>query len=157
MKISTRRFAEIEVCDEDIVHFPEGLVGLASHKQFILLQDPESTDLIWLQSLDQHDFALATIHSSKLGPDFPLEVHPAELHSLRLDSPDDLAAFLIINRIDGQFFVNLRGPIMVNAQRMIGRQVVLQDDRYGVRHAVSVSTSAPAEASSPEGTAGDNS
>ena len=143
MKVRTHRFGEIEVGPEDVITFPEGLVGLSAHKRFMMLRDPESADLIWLQSVDDPNFALATIHHSKLGIDYKVETTPLDVASLQLDDVADAEAFVIINRVDGRFSVNLRGPIIVNASKMLGKQVVLKNPAYGTRRLLEIGVPEP--------------
>lgn len=137
MKVSTYRFGEIEADEEQLVRFPEGLVGLARLKRFLLLADPDSENLYWLQSTDEPAFALAMVHSSWL--DFPYEVRvPAgELHSIGASRPEEVEIFVILNRVDGRFTVNLRGPVLLCPATRLGKQAVLADAAYDVRHPVS--------------------
>lgn len=134
MTINTRRFGQVEVSEEDVVTFPEGLVGLSRFKRFVMLRDPESANLVWLQSADKEDFALATLHSTSLGTEYKVEVTADEVESIRLDKPDDAEVFVVINRVEGTYYANLRGPLIINAERMLGKQVVLRNPAYGVRH-----------------------
>lgn len=141
MKVKSIRFGEIEISEDDVIRFPEGLVGLSDHNQFIMIRDPESADLIWLQSADHEAFALATIHAVKVGPDYRVEIHPQDIAALKLTELSDAEVFVIINRVDGKFYANLQGPIIVNASQMLGRQVVLINPAYGVRHSLSAAPS----------------
>lgn len=149
MTIKTRRFGEVEVSEEDILGFPEGLVGLSSYKRFVMLRDPESENLIWLQSVDREDFSLATIHSSCLESEYHLEVRSNEVESIQLDNGEDAEVFLVINRVEGTFFANLRGPLIINTRRMLGKQVVLRNPEYGVRHALAASLPETDDAQGP--------
>ena len=134
MKLQTQRFGELEITDEDVIDFPEGLVGLSRHHRFVLFADPESAELYWLQSVDSPEFAVATVHSSKAGGNYEVELASQDLDALQTKDAKNLEAFLILNRVDKQFSVNLRGPIIINAERMVGKQVVLKNPAYGVRH-----------------------
>lgn len=134
MTIRTHRFGDVEVRDEDVVGFPEGLVGLSSYKRFVMLRDPDAENVIWLQSVDRPDFALATVHSSFLDIEYRLEVRASEVESIQLESNDDAEVFVVINRVEGDYYANLRGPVIVNTRCMLGKQVVLRNAEYGVRH-----------------------
>lgn len=138
MKVETFRFGAIEVRDEEVVNFPEGIVGLTHLKRFVLFCDPNSADLIWMQAVDQASFMLALVHAPKLGLVARVEIPAEELAPLRLDDPADLEIFFILNRVEGQPTVNLRGPIVVNAEAMVGRQVVLSKPELDVRHPLQV-------------------
>lgn len=143
MKIKTFRFGEIDIEDDDVIRFPEGLVGLTRYGRFVMMRDPESVELIWLQSLDHADFALATVHHSRLATDYRVEVNPQEVASINLRDLDDAEIFVILNRVEGTFSANLRGPLVINTKEMLGKQVVLNNPAYSVRHALAPSKGAP--------------
>lgn len=136
MIVDTCRFGAIEIAEDDVLLFPEGLVGLSRLKRFVLLRDPQSAELFWLQSLDEREFAFACIHSSKLGGPFELDLSEVDVDALKLTSSEDAEIFFIVNRVDGAFTANLKGPLVVNAVKSLGKQAVLTDPRYEVRHAL---------------------
>jgi flagellar assembly factor FliW len=50
MRIQTGRFGTFEVDDEDPIHFPQGMIGFPSEKQFVLLRHRDDSAIGWLQS-----------------------------------------------------------------------------------------------------------
>mgnify|MGYP001591454758 CR=1 FL=1 len=50
MEILTTRFGPIQVEPRNRVEFPKGLVGVPHLKRFVLLNDPLTPRLTWLQS-----------------------------------------------------------------------------------------------------------
>lgn len=134
MMIDTFRFGWLEVMQEDVIRFPEGLVGLSRLTSFVLLQDDRASDLYWLQSLEQGEFALALVTNAKLGSPVELDRREVDLSALQLDQPQDAEILLVLNRLEGEFTANLRGPIVINPVKSLGKQVVLQDPRFDVRH-----------------------
>jgi flagellar assembly factor FliW len=133
LKIRSHRFGELEVGVDDEIVFPEGLVGLSARKRFVMLRDPDSEDLIWLQSVDEPALALATIHHSKLGWPYRIEMHPQDTETIKLGDPSDAEVFVILNRVAGAISANLRGPLVINAERMMGKQVIQHNPAYQVR------------------------
>ncbi|MBX9654469.1 flagellar assembly protein FliW [bacterium] len=138
MKVRTHRFGTLDVEREDLILFPEGLVGLSRLTEFVLFQDPTSPDLFWLQSTERSEFAFATIHSSKLGTVYDFDWDALDLENLELESLGEAEVFVILNRVGGTFTANLKGPIIINSMKMIGKQVVLKDGRFDVRHPLQV-------------------
>ena len=136
MIVRTHRFGTLDVEKDDLIRFPEGLVGLSRLKEFVLFQDPTSPDLFWLQSVEQSEFAFATVHSSKIGSEYEFDWDALDLDNLELDGLGQAEIFVILNRVDGTFTANLKGPIIINAMKMIGKQVVLRDGRFDVRHSL---------------------
>jgi flagellar assembly factor FliW len=50
MRIQTDRFGTFEVDDKDPIHFPQGMIGFPSEKQFVLLRHRDDSAIGWLQS-----------------------------------------------------------------------------------------------------------
>ena len=134
MRVNTNRFGAIEVEKEDVIEFPEGMVGLSRLRQFVLFRDPSSPDLFWLQSIDQAEFAWAMVHSTKLASQFELDWQEVDVSGLELGSPEEAEIFVLLNRVNGEVTCNLKGPVIVNSSRMVGKQVVLRSPRFDVRH-----------------------
>ena len=55
-KIKTVRFGELAYLDEDVVHLPEGLVGMPDLRNWLVLEMGDDLPLKWFQSLDREDF-----------------------------------------------------------------------------------------------------
>jgi flagellar assembly factor FliW len=134
LKITTRRFGALEITDDDIVRLPEGLVGLSRLKRFVLIQDPDSPDLYWLQNVEEPDFTLAAIPAAKLGGSYAPELPKAELDGLGITDARLATVLVIVNRVAGEFYANLRGPVVIHPDDMRGKQIVLNDPKYSVRH-----------------------
>ena len=52
MVVQTSRFGAVTLSSEDILEFPEGILGFANLKKFVLLDDPNDEIFAWLQSCE---------------------------------------------------------------------------------------------------------
>ena len=52
MIIETSRFGRVELKNEDLLTFPEGLLGFSDLRKFVLLDDPSDDIFAWLQSCE---------------------------------------------------------------------------------------------------------
>ena len=57
MIVQTSRFGAVSITDEDVIHFPEGLLGFNELRRFILLDDPIDEIFAWLQSCEEPGIA----------------------------------------------------------------------------------------------------
>ena len=55
MIIKTTRFGEVTIQNEDLLTFPEGLLGFQDLRTFVLLDDPNDDIFAWLQSCELYD------------------------------------------------------------------------------------------------------
>ena len=54
MKITTKLFGEIEVDDDKLIKFPQGIIGFPELTDFLLVHDSESEGGIrWMQSIQR--------------------------------------------------------------------------------------------------------
>lgn len=142
MKIQTRHFAELEVPEDIVLTFEEGIPGFPNSKRFILIEEPEeendrSSLFYWLQSVDEPDIALALMDVSKVMPDYDPLVEVDEISSLGNISTE---AFFIYNVVvippDNveKMSVNLKAPIVINDRLKKGKQVLSKNDDYPIRY-----------------------
>lgn len=134
MRIVTPRFGELDIPDDTIVNFPEGLPGFRS-KQWVIFVREETPMIEWLQSLDEPDIALMTMDPER---DLLLEYKPqpkaGELAPIKVKSLDQATLRVIIRNADvqGRLSVNLFAPLFYNAKERLGMQLPLVGSGFGV-------------------------
>ena len=138
MQIETLRFGAIEIPEEAVLTFPQGLLGFGEAQRFCLLPYAPSHVLRWLQSVDDPTLAFLTVEPHQFFPSYEIVLSDADMRSLELDRPGDAAvlALLTISRDQEAVTADLAGPIVVNIRNRRGRQIVVDDPRYGTRHLV---------------------
>ena len=52
VRINTSRFGEVEISQDDILEFSEGLLGFGQLRRFVVLDDPNDEIFAWLQSCE---------------------------------------------------------------------------------------------------------
>jgi flagellar assembly factor FliW len=124
MKIRTTRFGPLDLEPEDVLRFPQGLLGFESCQDWVLLADAENSALGWLQSTTRPDVALAVVSPRRFVPENQLRVDRSELAPLALGKPDDGQVLLVVAKHGSRITLNLKAPIVVHLARRVGRQVV---------------------------------
>ena len=136
MKINATRFGELEVGADEIISFPEGILGFDNLKKFCLVDPGDDTLILWLQSMDQPALAFPVLEPRVFRTDYVVRLSAQELRCLKLDSINQSVVFNILT-IPGdvtQMTANLKAPIVINLKDQLGRQVVLQENEYSVKH-----------------------
>lgn len=144
MQISTIRFGTIEVKDDSIIKMTEGMLGFEQCERYVLLEDRPGTVFKWMQAVDDPTVAFMVINPNDFFPDYEVELNNDEAESLGLTNPSDsvMLTTVTLSRNEGTVTTNLLGPIIINLQTLQGRQVLVQDDRYCVKHIIGNSTKA---------------
>ncbi len=126
IKLKTSRFGELEVEQDKIVNFPEGLIGLPETKEFILI-DHKDTPIKWLQAIEDPDIAFIVISPDEISEGYNVDIDKKVEKYLKLEDNDDLAV-LVTMRVDGDDVIaNFQGPLLINASSRKGVQVVLEN------------------------------
>lgn len=144
MKIETRRFGSIEFDDRSIITFPEGLIGFAGSKRYILLGQGESQAVAWLQSLDDAELALPVVSAHVFPTIYPdVSISEAAVAGGLEPHADDLAVLAVLIAMPDQPpTVNLLAPIIIDTASRTGAQVFLQGSRFTTRELLVMGMSA---------------
>lgn len=136
--IPTERFGELRVPENEILTFPEGLLGFADCKQFVLVQESAFAPFIWLQSTDDPHLCFVVIDPQEFMSDYRVEIKPVELAGIELADMEKarVLVIVVVREDPEQITANLQGPIILNSEKALGKQVVLLTDRYHTRHSI---------------------
>jgi flagellar assembly factor FliW len=124
MLVHTTRFGPVAIEATDILHFPEGLMGLGDCHHWVLLADAQNDALGWLQSTSRADVALAVVSPRRFVPSYQLRMARSELSRLELSSARGAHVLVIVGKNDQGITLNLKAPLVINLARRTGRQVI---------------------------------
>ena len=133
MKVNTRLFGEIDIADDKIVTLEKGIIGFPDLQKFTLIFDLDKGDkgiIKWFQSLDEPQFALPVIDPSVILPDYAPVINNELLEPLG-ELNDDNLLILVTIKVPGdvkQMTVNLRAPLIINADTLKGGQLITDDE-----------------------------
>ncbi len=138
MLVKTRQFGEIEIEEEKLLVFPSGLVGMKHLKRFIILDAEIEEPFRWLQSLDDEEIIFLTIEPRVFRPDYRVTVQKEELAQLGINKSTEVLVLCIVTlcKEPKMLTANLQGPLVINAENRIGKQVILVEGQYNTRHQI---------------------
>ncbi|HRK03379.1 MAG TPA: flagellar assembly protein FliW [Oligoflexia bacterium] len=136
MKIKTTRFEELEVSPEEIIAFPDGILGFTDLKRYCLVDPADETLILWMQSLDEPGVAFPVLEPRIFKSDYIVKLSAQELKLLCLENINQSIVFTILTipRDVTQMTANLKAPIVINLRDQVGRQVVLQENEFTLKH-----------------------
>lgn len=141
MKINTRIFGEIEISDEKIITFENGIIGFPEMKRFTLLHDEEKGNQVgirFLQSLDEPAFALPVMDPFVVKGDYAPEVEDELLASLGNVTEENVLVLVTVTVPSDltQMSVNLQGPIIINVDERKACQIIIDTNNYPVKYPI---------------------
>ncbi len=140
MKVETSRFGTVEIDEGKVLHFVKGILGFPNDLRYALLPHKDNSPFFWLQSLDSPDLAFVVINPALIISDYSFELPEDAERELQLGEKDKAEALVIVtfrNRQNGDarsMSANLLGPVVINVDKRLARQVVLDPNRYPVRY-----------------------
>jgi flagellar assembly factor FliW len=136
VKVTTTRFGELELDKNDVLNFPEGILGFEHLNRFFIVDPGDSTLILWLQSIDDGSVAFPIIEPKIFKPDYIAKLLPADLASIELENATEAKIYSVLT-IPGditQMSANLKAPVVINNAKRIAKQVVLQDSKLSVNY-----------------------
>lgn len=127
MLVKSTRFGSVSAQDEDVIVFPNGLIGFEKTKHWIILPNRDNEDVAWLQATSQPQVALPIISPRKFIPDYKITVSKRELAALQTRTTDRIFVMLVLSKTGKAMTANLRGPIIINLTQRIGIQTVVSE------------------------------
>jgi len=141
MRLNTRLFGEIEVAEEKIITFPNGIIGFPDMTKFTLIYDEEQgtgAGIQWLQSLDEPVFAMPVMDPLTIKADYNPEIEDELLKHIGNVENDNLIVFVTITVPADitKMSVNLQGPIIINVDERKACQVIVDGELYPVKYPI---------------------
>lgn len=139
MKINTKYFGSIEVNPTNQINFPKGLFGFEDHKSFFIIAFEENDDsLLCLQCKDEPYLAFILLNPFNIVSDYHPLLADEDLEDLQADASSSLAFYTIAVLHDDfrNTTINLKCPIVLNSDKKLAKQVILEGSDYSLRHPI---------------------
>lgn len=129
MLMNTRLFGEIDIEDDKMIYFPDGIVGFSDMKNFALIHDEEVNGGIrWLQSAEEPSFAMPVIDPLIVKTDYNPLVEDELLKKIGKFEPEDILVLttMTVPSDVKKMTVNLMAPFVINAAERKAVQVIVE-------------------------------
>jgi flagellar assembly factor FliW len=137
MKIQSTRFGEIDVADEHLIKFSHGIPGFPGEQSFAFIPYQSESPFAFLQSVSDPDLTFVVVEPFHFFPDYNFQLDDSiatyELGFSAENTPWILNIVRIPEKAE-EMTANLLAPIVINSEKRIGMQIVLEKSSYKVRH-----------------------
>ncbi|MCL6450622.1 MAG: flagellar assembly protein FliW [Acetobacteraceae bacterium] len=117
--------------------FPEGLLGFPEVKRYDLVELPKARPFKWLRAPGGEP-CFVVVDPREFRPDYTVAVPASDLDVLGLEQPSDaeIYALVVIPEDPSRISANLRGPLVINRRKGLGKQVILLSSAFSTRHLI---------------------
>lgn len=141
MIVDTRIFGEVNIDENKIITFQNGIIGFPELTQFTLIHDEEKGNkagIRWMQSLQEAAFAMPVMDPLVVVNNYNPEVEDELLKPIGTINIDNMLVLVTVTVPSDltKMTVNLRAPIIINANERKACQVIADSDDYQVKYLV---------------------
>lgn len=139
MKANTRLFGEVDIPEEKIITFDQGVLGFEEYKKFTIIYDTsketEST-ISWLQCMDEPELAFPMISPFYVMNDYNPIVETEWLEPLGEVTAENIVIFVFMNIKSDvtKLTANLKAPIIINSDTRKGAQLIVENTDYEIKY-----------------------
>lgn len=137
MKIETDIFGVIEVEEDKVLKFSEGIPGFREEDEFILIfNEDEENPLHWLQSIKTPELAFVIVNPFEIYSDYEFNIPDSVTKKLEIEDVEDIAIYtiVVIPEDISKMTTNLMAPIIINLKNKKAKQIILETEKYTTKH-----------------------
>lgn len=138
MRIQTKFFGKIEIASEQFWHFPKGIPGFEDEKEFALLTIEENIMFKVLQSVKVSNIAFIVGNPYVFVEDYTFDIDEPTIELLEIEKEADIFVLGVMSLKDPleTSTINLQAPIVFQTSKKIAKQMIINDQQFGLRHVI---------------------
>ncbi|BCN32558.1 flagellar assembly protein FliW [Anaeromicropila herbilytica] len=143
MLVKTKGFGEIDLNEDKIITFDNGIMGFEDYKKYTILYNIENESekgntISWLQSIEEPALALPVINPLLVKEDYNPTVNDDVLKPLGELTDDNLLVLLSITVPSDleKMTANLKAPFIINSDSKKACQIIVENQDYEVKYPI---------------------
>jgi flagellar assembly factor FliW len=138
MMVETTRFGSVAVGENDIITFPEGMLGFSKINQYVLVERVDDSLFLWLQAIKKASVAFPLLEPQIFERNYRVELTDEDRGLLELASLQQAKVFSIVTipTDPTKMTANLKAPIIINLKNRLAKQVILHQADYPIRKSI---------------------
>lgn len=131
MLINTRDFGEVNISENEIITFPEGIYAFEDDHRYVLLSPcGENKYPMWLQSVDNSNVCFIVFNPFEFDEGYAVTIDDETVKNIEINGGSVLD-YLVIAVIPGEYVdstVNMKSPIVVNSDNNKAAQIIAPEN-----------------------------
>lgn len=135
MILKTKFHGDVGYKKEDVLTFTKGILGFEEIKEYILFPLQNNDAFKVLHSITDEDIGFVVMSPFDICKNYEFELNKSQELELQVKTPKDVIVYSIVTVSSKvtDITVNLRAPIVINLNGKLGKQIVLNDEKYKVK------------------------
>ena len=137
MEVETKYDGIIKISESDVITFEDGIPGFEDAKKFVVVIHKDSMIQI-LQSIEDSNIALPVVNIMEMDVNYNVNISGSIVDKLGIKDNTSIKVLNVLS-IREHFedsTVNLLAPVVINADNMKAKQIISDNNNYGVRHPI---------------------
>lgn len=136
IKVKTRLLGELEISEESCFVFPEGILGFPESNKFALIDIPRNEFFYLLQDVEEEFISFIITDPFKVYCDYEVDISDEDLIKIKIEKKEQVGVMAMVTMAKPfkDSTLNLLAPIILNLDKKLGRQYVLNDMNYKTKH-----------------------
>ncbi|APH13619.1 fliW family protein [Clostridium sporogenes] len=136
MNLNTKYHGCIEYEEKDVIYFEKGIPGFEELNKFIIFPVEDNDVFSVFHSIEKEDMGIIVTSPFSIEKDYEIQLEEEQIKNLKLQDEKDT---LVLNTVTlssdmNKITANLRAPIVINIKEKIGEQIIINSDKYKVKH-----------------------
>ncbi|ONI43388.1 hypothetical protein AN641_10230 [Candidatus Epulonipiscioides gigas] len=119
---------------ETIITFNKGILGFEEYNQYLIVED-ENNGLFYLQVKEEPRIEFIILSPSMFKEAYEPEINEDYFNAVQAQKEDELILYVIVKlaQDENDITVNMQAPILINTEKRLGIQVIVEGDKYKTR------------------------
>lgn len=138
MQVESLKFGILEVPDDKIIKMARPILGFERLTTFCLVERDDAQPFMWLQSTEEPAVSFVVINPAVFFPEYRIEVNPKEIAEISIENLETVETYVIVSIPENaeEMTANLQGPIIINTENCLAKQLILVNSDYRVQHRI---------------------
>jgi flagellar assembly factor FliW len=138
LRVKTRYNGEVVIEKEEIIVFPSGIPGFPENKEYFKVDMGESSPFSILQSVDTEELGFVIVDPFAFYQDYEFELPDYLTGLLQIDEEKNILIYSIVTLGESlkTSTINLQSPIIINSKKKLGKQLIMNTDKYHTKHSL---------------------
>lgn len=136
MKLYTKNYGVKEYDESEIITFPKGIPGFEHLTKFTIFPIEGNPVFNVMHSIEDLAIGLVVVSPFYVMKEYEFKLEDEYINELKIQNESDVLVVntVCLNREMKKITTNLKAPIVININSKIGEQLILDSDKYLIKH-----------------------